>query len=155
MPNSTKLSYPKVGEVFELTIPVISPYMMLRWAGVTREDARRAENFRFLGDKMTVPIRGHFRIVQVGYQPNVSHLSAALDEKGYRPNGQIMKGFHDRYPVTDGEGPIGVLDSAWVHMLRGPCFPYIDKRGIPSLRRNSGEFSSVWRWIAGVSSPQS
>jgi hypothetical protein len=146
---SDRMPLPRVGEVFQLILnPAIAPLDMIR------HDAGNLDEWKFKGRAVTEPQTRRFKLVRVGYSPNLDHVRRHLTMPGQRPaNGQWREAFSLAFPTVDGDGPIGFPDASWVH----PC----GKAAFLLLGGSSGAWSSGslwadvdlyadWRWMVEV-----
>ena len=140
--------YPQVAEAFELELDGDAdgntPLGMVKAFGYN------PEGWKFQGEAVTGKHKGKFKLVQIGYQPNLDAAKAALEAKhGPTPQGQWMKAFKDAYPEADGKGPVGIADASWVGPYGGVLFPYVRSNGGPSFRWTD-YLREYWRWLVAV-----
>lgn len=147
---SRLLPYPPVGEVFELTLdgddPANDPIEMVRQDG-----HGESQKWEFRGRRVVgVQIR-HFKLVQIGYQPNFEAVLRELGMHGTIPEGQWREAFKVNYE-TDGKGPVGIADSFWVDPDGDANFPYVSTVGRSLFYWTARAFDDVcWRWLVAVS----
>lgn len=139
------VKYPKVGEVFELTLdserPDVQPLAMLKSSGYP------PAGWKYKGKTMAGILTRRFQLVSVGLASNWRDLSDKLLVYGESPAGMWIKAFMDAYPNPDGHGRIGILDDAWQDPKYYACFPSIYSSGILYFSQTLRKFSEHWRWL--------
>lgn len=141
-------AYPAVGEVFELTFdgdaPENQPLEIVRYFGYNSEGWKH-KGLR-VGGKQTC----RFKLVQVGYCPNLEVVQERLKAHGKNPGGQWMKAFKVAYPQPDGNGPVGVADSSWAHPNGDALFPIVLTDGDLYFVWAGIFQAASWRWLVAV-----
>lgn len=143
------LPIPQIGEVFELTFDPAeaNPIEMVRRAGY---DA--AAKWVFNGPEVTGTPTSKFKLVNVGYRPNIDEVNRVLVEQHGPPAlGQWREAFKKKYTRSDRRGPIGFTGSEWVSRVF--FFPYIDHDDASDpfpFRWTYAELSLRWRFVVEV-----
>lgn len=151
VPNAVKhaaptITLPGIGVEFELTLDgnATDPIGMLRSDGID------PKGWQFKGTKPRGVQTRRFKLVQVGCQPNLDAVRAALATHGDIPEGQWREAFKAAYPTSGGKGLIGVADPSWVSPGGYRLFPYLGgggSRWLSSFRcTDDGSFGG-WRWL--------
>jgi len=133
-------TYPKDGEVFELSIK--EPFTGLQMV----KDDGFTGNWQFTGQEIIEPQTKRFKLVSIGYQPNFEAVKTELAKHGKIPQGQWRKAFKKAYPKTDGS-PIGVADASWVRSSGSVRFPYVYSDGDEYFYWPGHVFNDDWRWL--------
>lgn len=143
--------YPADGEEFELTLDgdnlATDPIAMVRHDGYNQP-----ESWKYKGKKlMTGKLTGSFKLVSVGYCPDLDDVRQKLTQHGEVPEGQWREAFKASYPKPDGDGPVGIADPSWVNPNGGAFFPYVDSGGGSRFGWTGSGFDDDWRWLVRVS----
>jgi len=145
MDTRTDQQYPKLNEVFELTLDgdasENTPIGMVKAFGYN------PDGWPHNGQVVEGTQAKRFKLVQNGYQPNWEAVKKALEEYGPTPEGQWMKAFKDAYPTPDGKGCVGIADASWVSPLGFVCFPFVGADGEPGFRFSAVVIYVRWRWL--------
>lgn len=147
------VTYPAVGEVFDLTLdgdaPEHQPLEMVRRDGYTGKWEHR-------GPVVKGKQARRFKLVQIGYCPSFDEVRRKLaTEHGKIPEGQWREAFKAAYPKADGNGPVGVADSSWVNPNGNANFPYVNTDGNSNFNWTDDDFNENWRWLVEVSNLRS
>lgn len=139
---------PEIGVEFELTLdgnaPENQPLEMVRKSG-----GYHLTEWKHKGPVVAGQQTRRFKLVQVGYQPNLDAVKKALALHGDIPEGQWREAFKRRFRRPDGKGHIGIADSSWVDP-DGTLFPYVHTDGRSDFDRAGGDLGGYWRWLVGV-----
>ena len=142
--------YPELDEVFELELDADAPENA-PLPGMVNAFGYDPDGWEFTGTPLAGNLKGKFKLVQVGAQPNLDAVEAALEAKyGPTPSGQWMRAFKYVFPIADGKGPIGVADASWVHPDSFGRFPYVNYSGRPYFRWTGHDPYDNWRWLVAV-----
>ena len=142
--------YPAIGEVFELELDADAPENQ-PLPGLVQAFGYDPEGWKFMGKPLTGKLKGRFKLVQVGYQPNLDAAKKALEaEHGPTPSGQWMKAFLDAFSKPDGKGSVGVADASWVVPFGSVSFPCVYSDGEPYFFWIDRDLSWCWRWLVAV-----
>ncbi|MBI4095061.1 MAG: hypothetical protein HY435_02620 [Candidatus Liptonbacteria bacterium] len=137
---------PNVGVEFELSLDAgsVDPLEMVRGDGYDPKD------WQFKGTRPQGKQTRRFKLVAVGYQPNLDAVRSALKAHGVIPEGQWREAFRQAYPKPDGKGPIGFADLSWVSPDGNRFFPYLDvggERWLSDFDWAGISRRGVWRWL--------
>lgn len=111
---------PEAGEVFELTIDEpIDPVEMIRM------DGYNPTGWVSRGPNVSSWVTRKFKLVVIGYSSSFIKLNAELKEVGKPALGQWREAFKEKYPHSDGKGPIGFTGSVWLSPHNRPFSPCI------------------------------
>lgn len=144
MTASGKLVYPEVGQIFTLTLQPVRGLEMVKNDGYGDW-----EKWRFVGTEIVETQTGQFKLVQVGYQPNLEAVRRECEKQGSLPPGQWREAFKVMYQ-PDRKGPIGFADPSWVRPLGLASFPYVGASGYSDFDWADDDRGDVWRWLVGV-----
>ena len=146
--NPVVPAYPKVGEIFELTLdgdlPENQPLEIVRGFGYN------PEGWGHKGPKVSGQQTRRFKLAQVGYCNNLDVVKERLKAHGENPEGQWMKAFKAAYSQPDGNGPVGVADASWVGPHGGAGFPGVGTDGVLGFRWTGSGQGGGWRWLVVV-----
>lgn len=127
--------YPKVGEVFELTMdgdaPENQPMVM-----AINCDPQHGRHWEHSGNKVVGIKTKKFKLVDFGFSARSAWLESHIKAQGKIPEGQWIKAFCAKFSVHDRKASVGVYDCSWKSPSRFPgitrClnrFPWIDIYG--------------------------
>jgi hypothetical protein len=146
--TNTSPAYPKVGDVFELTLdfdaPANEPLEMVEEFGYN------STGWSHTGTKMTGQHTRHFKLVQLGYCSNIDKVKAKTATLGATPEGQWINAFKAAYPVPDGQGPIGIADDSWIGANGRANYPYLLAVGFQHFNYGGHVRGEDWRWLVVV-----
>ncbi|TSC74820.1 MAG: hypothetical protein G01um101430_739 [Parcubacteria group bacterium Gr01-1014_30] len=141
-------SYPKVGEVFELTLDFDAaenqPLEMVR------RDGYDPRVWNYTGKKVMGRCTSYFKLVKVGYCRNLDQVRQKLAAHGEIPEGQWRQAFKAAYPKPDRKGLIGVADPSWALSGGSATFPCVSSRGRSRFLWADRGFNVAWRWLVKV-----
>lgn len=139
--------YPKLGEVFELTLngndPDVQPLAMVRKYGY------KPEYWKHSGKTVTGQQTRKFQLVSVGYCTGWYELAEKLATFGPTPEGQWLEAFKTEYG-PGGNCHIGVADPSWVDPHGFAVFPCMHNDGDSNFDWADSDFSVRWRWLVPV-----
>lgn len=145
--TATKLVYPEIGQNFTFTLQPIGGLEMVKNDGYYDW-----EKWGFTGTEIDAVQTGQFKLVQVGYQPNIEAIRRECEKQGVLIPGQWREAFKASYPQADGKGPVGFPDLSWVHPLGRAGFPCVNTRGDSVFDWADGALNDDWRWLVGMAS---
>jgi hypothetical protein len=141
-------TYPKVGDVFELTLdfeaPANEPMEMVEEFGYN------SAGWSYVGQPVTGKHTSRFKLVEVGYCSNIDKVKAKTEPFGKTPAGQWINAFKAAYPATDGKGPVGVADDSWIGANGRANYPYILAVGFQHFNYGGHVRGEDWRWLVEV-----
>ncbi len=141
-------AYPRVGEVFELTLdgaaPENQPLEMVESFGYN--PAGWSHNGPTVSGQKT----RRLKLVQVGYCSNMEKVKVKVGAEGAFPEGQWINAFKAAYPEPDGQGPIGIPDASWIDSGGRANYPYILAFGLMQFNYAGHIRGEDWRWLAAV-----
>ncbi len=137
------MNYPELGKEFELTLTKeqCDPIAMVKNFGYN------PKGWKYNG-KIPETLTIKCKLVKIGDCSDLDEAKKKLEKLGEEtPSGLFMKPFKDKYPEPDGNGPIGIADSSWVHPDGSARFPYV--RSVGDLRFNWTDYDLLghWRWL--------
>jgi hypothetical protein len=139
--------YPKVDEVFELTLdgdaPENQPLEMVR-----RDNCNNPEEWRHRGRVVNGRHIRRFKLVRIGYHGSFRDMRREIDSLGRVPEGQWREAFKAAYPHS-GYGTVGIADDSWLDPDDNASFPYIYD-GISRFGFPSYKFSTNCVWLVEV-----
>jgi len=143
-------TYPKVGEVFELTLDPVKGLEMLK--NSPREYLSDQEYWELRCQEITEPETRRFKLVSEDYKWAFNILCKALRKHGKVATAPWREALRASFR-PDGHGPVGVAYDAWVDPDGDVYFPYVDTDGYSyfTWHVNCGEFDGSWRWLVQVS----
>lgn len=148
--NTAVKRYPEVGEVFELELDADNPENA-PLPGMLQAFDYNPEGWRFTGTPLTGKHQRKFKLVQIGYQPNLEAAKKVLQASyGPTPSGQWMKAFKDAYPKSDSMVPVGVADASWISPYGDIHFPCVDSDNEPGFYWTGHDLGERWRWLVAV-----
>ena len=133
----------QTGEMFELTmysIVVEHPELVFRdysYGGVST-------SFRGTQTNICETGQHHFKLVDIGDQPNLEGVRKELEKHGQVPCGQWIEAFRFRFPLSDGIGSVGVADPSWITSVwagRGLSHPMLT-----NYYGHSRPWGPSWNW---------
>jgi hypothetical protein len=138
--------YPADNEVFTLTIAKPFTGMdMVRDSGY-----KMWHEWKFVGEEITAPRTGRFKLVTIGRCIDFSMVKSKLLEHGAVPQGQWRRALAAAYPGAVSHGPIGVADASWIEPSPTDQFPFILDEGEESFDHVEDMFDGTWRWLVEV-----
>jgi hypothetical protein len=145
---STSPTYPKEGEVFQLTLdfdaPENEPMEMVEEFGYN------SAGWTYVGAKVTGQYTRQFKLVSPGYCSNTDKVRAKTAEFGATPAGQWINSFKKAYPIPDGQGPIGIADDSWIGANGRANYPYLLAVGFQHFNYGGHVRGDDWRWLVVV-----
>ncbi len=139
-------TYPQVGEVIELTLNGDDPKNVP--LGMVRDFGYYSDGWKHKGKTVTGTQTRRFMLVKVGYQSNLAEARKALETAhGPTPEGQWLQAFRAEYPTPDGNGPVGIADSAWAGPRGYADFPFVGSNGRPRFGWPGRGLREAWRWL--------
>jgi hypothetical protein len=143
-----KATYPKVEEVFELTLdgaaPENEPLEMVSEFGFN------SAGWRHDGPTVSGKQTRRFKFVQVGYCSTVEKVKEKTKAHGEIPEGQWINAFKAAYPKPDGQGPIGFADASWIGADGRANFPYVASVGFLHFNYGGHVRGEDWRWVVSA-----
>jgi len=137
------MGYPKIGEVFELTLdgndPNVQPLAMVKNYGYN------PEGWKHDGKTVEGQQTQKFKLVQKG-----GSWDEIGKEVGNDLEGQWLEAFRKAYPESNGKHPVGVHDASWVVPYGSAYFPYVGRDGGPGFLWSGHVFSVSWLWLVPV-----
>lgn len=139
--------YPKVGQVFELTL---SPGNLTK-----KSESPIRTKWKYIGQKITKPQTRKFKLVQIDRCANWQELTEKLQAQGNIPEGQWLEVFLNKFGINHNhdknEGSIGVADASWIDSCGASRFPLVDSDGNQFFGYTTGhQFGSLFRWLVEV-----
>lgn len=131
---------------FELTLDfdATDPIVMLTSDGIN------PNGWEFKGTKPKGIQTRRFKLVQIGYHPNLDAVRMALASHGDVPEGQWREAFKVAYPTPNGKGLIGIADPSWVAPGGNRYFPCLSDDGARSVSDffwAGNSHSDEWQWL--------
>ncbi len=140
--------YPKVGQVFELTL-------------IPRNMAKNSENLRrtkwqHTGQKITKQQTRKFKLVRIDRCNSWEEITEKLQAQGKIPEGQWLEVFLSKFGVNydcnKNNGSIGVADASWIDSCGAARFPCVAPDGSQFFGYSSinNQLSSLFRWLVEI-----
>lgn len=137
---------PEIGIEFELTLDFDRTDPL----GMVRSDGYDPKDWEHKGNKPKGVQTRRFKLVSVGYRPNLDAVWTAITQHGDVPEGQWREALKVAYPTPDGKGPIGFDDPSWVSPDGYRRFPYLFVDGMQwnsDFSWTDFEYDGLWRWL--------
>ncbi len=153
----TRRTFPKVGEIFELTSSEdITGLGLISYFGFDSFDSKTGD-WMSSAKPVLASTTSRFMLVSVGERKDhVEHVEETCGEQGGRiPSGCWLKVFNDTFGISD-KNPVGVPDASWHRKSQRFCqyFP-IGRTFFPAAFR--GYLNSMmsdrdrdWLWLVEV-----
>lgn len=138
-------SYPKVNEIFELTLDglEVQPIEML-W-----RDGYNLDGWTHRGSVISGREIRRFKLVELDYSHSFEDLRSKLGSHGRIPEGQWREAFKAFCPDNRDRGRIGVADASWVYEGKY-YFPFLRGRGYSRFCGVVGPIPDNWCWLVEV-----
>ncbi len=153
--EQTRPEPPQIGEIFELTSN--SELYGLRMVKSLPRTST-SDKWIFTGTNVPQGTTKRFKLVEFGYQPDLSAVVGMYAKHGKIPEGVWMRRIYETFK-PDYKGWIGVPDTSWVrpeivaifsYVPSRPCFPAIDGYGNWHFFEVNTHFLGDWRWLVEV-----
>lgn len=136
--------FPQAGEVFELTAT-----KELTGLGLVAYFGFYPDRWQFTGKTVTAGTTKRFRLVEVGYQPNLAAVAKVCTKPGQKvPEGVWMQTFSETFGsnIRD-RNIVGVADSSWVNPRGLVEFPLVYKHSGRSFSRADNVQDDDLLWL--------
>ncbi len=138
---------PEIGVEFDLSLEPTTGLEMVRLAN------RNPDIWRFLGQEVTEPRTGRFKLVRLEGCCGLSSVKRKINEGGgVVPMGQWCRALLAEFGGIDRKGPICVADDSWVEPRGLGAFPYISEKSEKGLDFSLADdlHPSLLRWLVRV-----
>lgn len=146
MTQAQKQPFPQVNTVFELTASSeITPFF-----GLIVDFGDTPSKWRSTAATVPAGTSKKFKLVAVGYQPNLDGVARACNAQGGKDtNGCWMKVFNDTFG-SNGQNPVGVPDASWLSPDDSAYFPAVEGNDYRHFRWADFNRDGRWLWLVEV-----
>ena len=120
----TRPAFPQVDAIFELTAS-----KEITGLGLVADFGYDTAGWRSTAKAVPAGTTKRFKLVAVGYQPNLDAVARACKAQGGKDTDGCWMEVFDETFGSNGRNPVGVADPSWAHPNGGARFPVVYEDG--------------------------